>query len=80
MATAELSFDEDLPIVFRSSNHDAEWEAQMIHGILVSAGIDATVVGTSVLPSLEFQVRVPEHELEDAKALIAAAELAGNKD
>jgi len=78
MGTPDMVFDEDMAVVFRSSNNDAEWEAQIVHGILTSAGIDSAVVGNSVLPVLEFQVRVPQHELDEAQRVINAAKIEGS--
>lgn len=69
--------DEPMLPVFSSSNHDAEMEAMTIKGILDASDIPALVVGPSVLPSLEFQVQVPEHDLERAQLVIDAARAAG---
>ena len=72
MATPELGFDEKLRTVFQSSNHDAEWEAQLIHSLLLSTGIESVVIGDAVLPT-EFQVRVPDHQFEVSQSIMAAA-------
>lgn len=74
MATPELGFDEKLRTVFQSSNHDAEWETQMIHSLLLSAGIESVIVGDPVLPT-EFQVRVPDHQFEIAQSIMESAKL-----
>jgi hypothetical protein len=71
------SSDLDVVIVFSSSNHNAEMEATNIHGLLESNGIEAIVVGPSVIPSLEFQVRVQRSQAEEAQRLIAEARAAG---
>ena len=71
------SSDLDAVPVFSSSNHDAEMEATNIRGLLESNGIDAIVVGPSVIPSLEFQVQVARSEAEEARRLIAEARAAG---
>ncbi len=71
------SSDLDAVTVFSSSNHDAEMEATNIRGLLESNGIDAIVVGPSVIPSLEFQVQVARSEAEEARRLIAEARAAG---
>lgn len=63
--------------VFSSSNHDAEMEAMTIRGILDASGIQAMIVGPSVLPNLEFQVQVPEHMLSQAQEIIDEARAAG---
>ena len=71
------SSDLDVVIVFSSSNHNAEMEATNIHGLLESNGIEAIVVGPSVIPSLEFQVRVQRSQAEEAQRLIVEARAAG---
>jgi hypothetical protein len=71
------SADLDAVTVFSSSNHDGEMEATNIRGLLESNGIDAVVVGPSVIPSLEFQVQVARSEAEDARRFIAEARAAG---
>jgi hypothetical protein len=63
--------------LFSSSNIDAEMEANNIHGILEANGIPSMVVGTSVIPSLEFQVKVPVSNLEDARKILADAQAGG---
>jgi hypothetical protein len=68
---------EAMVAVFSSSNHDAEMEVLTIKGILDSEGVPAQIVGPSVLPSLEFQVQVPEEMAERARALIEEARQAG---
>jgi hypothetical protein len=67
----------DVVAVFSSSNHDAEMEATAIKGMLESNGIEALVVGPSVIPSLEFQVQVPRQQAEEASRLIEEARAAG---
>jgi hypothetical protein len=62
---------------FSSSNHDAEMEATSIMGVLESNGIPAMLVGPATLPSLEFQVQVPEDRLADAISAVAEARAAG---
>jgi Putative prokaryotic signal transducing protein len=71
------SSDVDVVIVFSSSNHNAEMEATNIRGLLESNGIEAILVGPSVIPSLEFQVRVQRSTAEEARRLIAEARAAG---
>jgi hypothetical protein len=63
--------------VFSSSNHDAEMEALTIKGILESNNIPTMLVGPHMLPNLDFQVHVPEHQLEQATQLIEEARKAG---
>ena len=71
------SADLDTVTLFSSSNHDGEMEATNIRGMLESNGIDAVVVGPSVIPSLEFQVQVARSEAEEARRFIAEARAAG---
>jgi hypothetical protein len=67
----------DSVIVFSSSNHDAEMEATAIQTMLQSNGVDALVVGSTMIPSLEFQVQVPRSEADEAARLIGEARAAG---
>jgi hypothetical protein len=62
---------------FSSSNHDAEMEATSIHGVLEANGIPSILIGPATLPSLEFQVQVPEDRLADAVKAVAEARAAG---
>ena len=67
--------DEELVNVFASSNFDAESEADVIHGLLTSSGIDAVIVRQNVqeLPAGLVEVRVLESKAADARALIDAS-------
>jgi hypothetical protein len=67
----------DSVIVFSSSNHDAEMEATAIQTMLQSNGINALVVGSTMIPSLEFQVQVPRVDADEAARLIDEARAAG---
>lgn len=67
----------DSVIVFSSSNHDAEMEATAIQTMLQSNGISALVVGSTMIPSLEFQVQVPRADADEAARLIDEARAAG---
>jgi hypothetical protein len=71
--------DEGMTPVFSSSNHDGEMEAMAIKGVLDSNGIPAMIVGPQVLPTLEFQVQVPEHLLAEAKQAIRDARQGGRR-
>jgi len=71
------SHDLDLAAVFASSNHDAEMEANAIHGLLEANEIPSIVVGAPQIPSLEFQVQVPRARLEEAERVVAEARAAG---
>jgi hypothetical protein len=69
--------DQEMVTLFSSSNVDAEMEASNIHAILEASGIPSMVQGTSMIPSLEFQVLVPRENLEEAEKVIADAQAAG---
>jgi hypothetical protein len=71
--------DEGMTPVFSSSNHDAEMEAMAIKGVLDSNNIPAMIVGPHVLPTLEFQVQVPQHLLAQARQLIREARQGGRQ-
>jgi hypothetical protein len=71
------SEDFDLVTVFSSDEHDAEMEALAVQSVLEAGGIPAVIVGSSVLPNLPFEVRVPSARLEEAEKLIADSEAAG---
>jgi hypothetical protein len=73
----DASHDMDLVVLFRSENHDAEMEALNIHSLLQANGIPSVVVGPSVIPSLEFQVRVPKEIAPEAERVLAEARAAG---
>ena len=82
MATSSLpaenpGHDLDMVPIFSSMNHDAEMEAQSIHSLLESNGIESAVVGPSTIPSVEFQVQVPRAQLEEAERIMAEARAAG---
>ena len=68
---------EEMVVVFSSSNHDAEMEAGTIKGLLDASGVPAMVVGSHVLPSLEFEVQVSKELAHKAHELIKEARAAG---
>jgi len=59
--------------VFSSMNHDAEMQALALHSLLEANGIESTVVGTSTIPVVEFQVQVPRSQKEEAERVMAEA-------
>ena len=61
--------------VFTSSNFDAESEADVVHGLLQSAGIASMIVRQNVpeLPTGVIEVRVLASQAEDARNMIAAS-------
>lgn len=71
------STGEEMVTMFSSSTVDAEMEANNIHFILEANGVPSLVVGSSVIPSLEFQVQVPRAHLEEARKVIDDARKAG---
>jgi hypothetical protein len=71
------SSDFDMVTLFSSSNHDGEMEANSIHSMLQASGIPSIVVGPSVLPSLDFQVQVPQSYAEEAERVLEEAREAG---
>ena len=73
----DASSDLDLVTLFRSSNVDAEMEANSIHSVLQAAGVASVLVGTSVIPSLAFEVQVPRARFEEAERLLEEARAAG---
>ena len=74
---ADSSHDLDLVTLFSSSNFDAEMEATAIHSLLEANEIPSVVVGTTQIPSLEFQVQVPRTRLDEARHVLAEAASAG---
>jgi hypothetical protein len=74
-----MANDTAMTPVFSSSNHDAEMEAMAIKGLLDSNGIPAEIVGSHVLPSLEFQVQVPDDLLDRARQAIREARQGGRE-
>ncbi len=75
----EVRPDEGMTPVFSSSNHDAEMEAMAIKGVLESNAIPAMIIGPQVLPTLEFQVQVPQHLLAQARLAIREARQGGRR-
>jgi hypothetical protein len=67
----------DMVTLFSSSAIDAELEASNIHNLLQASGIQAAIVGASVIPVFEFQVQVPREDLEKAKQMVEEARAAG---
>ena len=74
----EYSQDEFVT-VFSSRHHDAEIEAETIHGLLESAGLQSLIVRENVpaLPVGKVSVRVLASTAEEAEKLIRNAQDAG---
>ena len=64
----------DLETVFGASS---EMEAFSIQGVLESNGIEAVIVGDSVLPNFPFEVRVAKEHMQQAVRIIEDAQRAG---
>ena len=75
--TENPGHDLDMVPIFSSMNHDAEMEAQSIHALLESNGIESAVIGPSTLPTVEFQVQVPRSQVGDAERVMVEAREAG---
>jgi hypothetical protein len=67
----------DMVTIFSSQNHDAEMEAMALKSLLDANGIDSAVVGSTTIPSVEFQVQVPRSMMEEAEKVMADAQAAG---
>ena len=72
----DLSPDLDMIPVFRPETTTAEMECIEVEGLLRANGIEAMIVGPSMIPSLSFEVQVPRNQEKEALAVIADA-LAG---
>ncbi|MBS1827111.1 MAG: hypothetical protein JST93_17470 [Acidobacteria bacterium] len=73
----DTSHDLDLVPVFEALGTEAEMEAIAIHSILQASEIQAVLVGSSSLPNLPFQVKVPQDQVEQAQACLKEAAAAG---
>ena len=67
---------EEFVTVFTSRQHNAETEAESIHGLLESAGLESLIVRENVqeLPVGKVSVKVLASNVEDAKQLIREAQ------
>ena len=78
MSEVSASSDFDAVTVFQSrGGTNSEMEAMSVKALLESAGINAIMVGDSVLPNLSFEIQVAREYLESATNIIAAAEAGG---
>jgi len=72
------AYDDRMTTVFRSSNFNAEWEAETIVTLLKASNVDAMLKGMDPLPGAhEVEVQVPAAQSAQAKSLIAEAQAAG---
>lgn len=67
----------DLVPVFEAIGVEAEMEAIAITSVLKASDIPAVLVGSSALPNLPFQVKVPRDHVEAAQSRIKEAKAAG---
>jgi len=73
----DTSHELDMETVFISETHNSEMQALEVQSLLEAQGIPTVVVSVSQFPSCPYEVRVPRARLEEARAVIAAAEEAG---
>ena len=72
----DMSHDLDLVPLFSSRLIDAEMEAEVLRSILDANGIPS-VLSSSPLSPLEFEIRVPRNRAEEARRVIAEQRAAG---
>jgi len=72
----DVSHDLDLVPLYSSQLIDAEMEAEVLRSILDANGIPS-VLSSSPLSTLEFEVRVPRNRVEEARKVIADQRAAG---
>ena len=67
--------------VFASRSHDAEIEAEAVHGLLESSGVESLIVRENVLemPVGRVSVKVFSSHKDEAERLIAAAQEPGQE-
>jgi len=73
----DTSHDLDLVPVFEAIGTEAEMEALAIHSVLQASEIPSVLIGSSALPNLPFQVKVPQDHIEQAQLRIKEAQAAG---
>jgi hypothetical protein len=67
----------DLETIQATDGALSEMEAQSIQSLLDSNGIHAVIIGTTTLPNLGFEIRVPRNEVQRAHEVISEARNAG---
>ena len=67
----------DLITVFESAGASSEMEALQVQALLESNGIEAVLIGDTMLPNIPEAVRVAREDVERANQLIADALAAG---
>lgn len=74
-AAGDASENLDLETVFQAdAGTSSQFEAMNVKNLLESNGIEAVLVGDSVLPNLGFEVRVARDQAENARQIISDAE------
>lgn len=73
----DLSHESGMAVLYDSLAADAELNADNIHGVLQSNGIDSLIKRSSPYPNLGVMVLVAKGDLEHAKTLIDEALAAG---
>ena len=73
--------DDEFVTVFASRSHSAELEAEAVHGLLESAGLQSLIVRENVpqFPVGKVSVKVLASDKEDAENLIRDAREAGRE-
>ena len=74
---ADPSHDLDSVAVYEGQGTVAEVEAMNVKSVLDSAGIPATIIGSSTMPNLEFFVRVNKDDVQRAQGALVNAASAG---
>ena len=72
----DTSHDLDLVSLYSSQTIEAEMEADIIRGLLDANGIPS-VLSSSPLSPLEFDIKVPRNRLDEARRLIEEQRAAG---
>jgi Putative prokaryotic signal transducing protein len=71
------SEDMDLVTVFEGAGASSEMEALSVQALLESNGIEAVLIGNTLLPNIPDEIRVPREDFERAQQLIKDALAAG---
>jgi hypothetical protein len=75
--TVDNSSDLDLETIFHADGTLAEVESMEIKNLLEANGIAAVVVGSSILPTMSFEVRVARDQVDRAREVVNQAQAAG---
>jgi type III secretory pathway lipoprotein EscJ len=74
---SDPSADYDFVPIATTDGATSEMEAISIQSILDANGVNCIIVGTTTLPNLGFEVRVPREDLERAIEILREAQAAG---